>query len=101
MFYMGDDFLNCEKKIILCSTTEENCIMFDIIETETNKWSSDEIQRFISGFNKYLSSQLFNDSKFEFEVTVSKIGVKQFRIVTESEAGFIGSKSAFTSVLVR
>ena len=41
------------------------------------------------------------DGKFEFEVTVSKIGVKQFRIVTESEAGFIGSKSAFTSVLVR
>ena len=41
------------------------------------------------------------DGKFEFELTVSKIGVKQFRIVTESEAGFIGSKSAFTSVLVR
>lgn len=41
------------------------------------------------------------DGKFEFEVTVSKIGVKQFRIVTESEAGFIGSKSAFASVLVR
>ena len=41
------------------------------------------------------------DGKFEFEVTVSKIGVKQFRIVTESEAGFIGSKSTFTSVLVR
>jgi spore germination protein YaaH len=41
------------------------------------------------------------DGKFEFEVTLSKIGVKQFRIVTESEAGFIGSKSAFTSVLVR
>ena len=41
------------------------------------------------------------DGKFEFELTVSKIGVKQFRIVTESEAGFIGSKSAFASVLVR
>ena len=41
------------------------------------------------------------DGKFEFEVTVSKIGVKQFRIVTESEVGFIGSKSAFASVLVR
>ena len=41
------------------------------------------------------------DGKFEFEITVSKIGVKQFRIVTESEAGFIGSKSAFASVLVR
>ena len=41
------------------------------------------------------------DGKFEFEVTVLKIGVKQFRIVTESEAGFIGSKSAFASVLVR
>jgi spore germination protein YaaH len=41
------------------------------------------------------------DGKFEFEVTLSKIGVKQFRIVTESEAGFIGSKSTFASVLVR
>ncbi len=42
-----------------------------------------------------------DDGKFEFEITLSKIGIKQFRIVTESEAGFIGSNSAFTSVLVR
>ena len=47
------------------------------------------------------STNSLADGKFEFEITVSKIGVKQFRIVTESEAGFIGSKSAFTSVLVR
>ena len=48
-----------------------------------------------------LSTTSLADGKFEFEVTLSKIGVRQFRIVTESEAGFIGSKSAFTSVLVR
>ncbi len=41
------------------------------------------------------------DGKFEIVVTATKIGVKQFRIVTEPETGFIGSKSAFTSVLVR
>jgi hypothetical protein len=66
-FYIGDDFWNCEKKIILCSTTKDECIIFDIVETETNKWSNDEIQRFIFGFNKYLSSEPFNNSKFEFE----------------------------------
>ena len=41
------------------------------------------------------------DGKFEIAITSTKIGVKQFRIVTDSEAGFIGSKSAFTSVLIR
>ena len=41
------------------------------------------------------------DGKFEITVTTTKIGVKQFRIVTEPETGFIGSMSAFTSVLVR
>ena len=41
------------------------------------------------------------DGKFEFEFTPTKIGVKQFRIVTESEPGFIGSASAYASVLVR
>jgi len=41
------------------------------------------------------------DGRFEFEFTPTKIGVKQFRIVTESEPGFIGSASAFASVLVR
>lgn len=41
------------------------------------------------------------DGKFEFEVIQTKTGIKQFRIVTESETGFTGSKSAFVSVLVR
>jgi spore germination protein YaaH len=41
------------------------------------------------------------DGKFEFEFTATKIGVMQFRIVTESESGFIGSATTFVSVLVR
>ena len=41
------------------------------------------------------------DGKFEFQFTPSKTGVKQFRIVTESESIFVGSTSAFASVLVR
>ena len=41
------------------------------------------------------------DGKFEFDVTPTKTGVMQFRIVTESELGFIGSASEFASVLVR
>jgi spore germination protein YaaH len=41
------------------------------------------------------------DGKFEFQFTPSKTGVKQFRIVTESESNFIGSTSTFASVLVR
>ena len=41
------------------------------------------------------------DGKFEFEFTPTKIGVMQFRIVTESESGFIGSATTFASVLVR
>jgi spore germination protein YaaH len=41
------------------------------------------------------------DGKFEFEFTATKIGVMQFRIVTESESGFIGSATTFASVLVR
>ena len=41
------------------------------------------------------------DGKFEFQFTPSKTGVKQFRIVTESESNFVGSTSAFASVLVR
>ena len=48
-----------------------------------------------------LSTTSLVDGKFEFEFTPTKIGVKQFRIVTESELGFIGSTSAFASVLVR
>jgi spore germination protein YaaH len=41
------------------------------------------------------------DGKFEFDVTPTKTGVMQFRIVTESELGFIGSASDFATVLVR
>lgn len=41
------------------------------------------------------------DGKFEIEVTSMKVGAKQFRIITETETGFIGSKSAFSTVLVR
>ena len=41
------------------------------------------------------------DGKFEIQVTATKVGVKQFRIVTETESGFIGSKSSFSAVLVR
>jgi len=41
------------------------------------------------------------DGKFEIEFSTTEIGFKQFRIVTESEGGFIGSKSLFTTVLVR
>ena len=41
------------------------------------------------------------DGKFEFDFTATKIGVMQFRIVTESESGFIGSATTFASVLVR
>jgi len=47
------------------------------------------------------SAETLADGKFEITVTTTKIGVKQFRIVTEPETGFIGSMSAFTSVLVR
>jgi hypothetical protein len=41
------------------------------------------------------------DGKFEFVFKPTQVGVKQFRIVTESESGFIGSTSAYASVLVR
>ena len=41
------------------------------------------------------------DGKFEFDVAPTKTGVMQFRIVTESELGFIGSASDFATVLVR
>jgi spore germination protein YaaH len=41
------------------------------------------------------------DGRFEFDFTPTKTGVVQFRIVTESELGFIGSASEFASVLVR
>ena len=51
--------------------------------------------------NALASAETLTDGKFEIVVTATKIGVKQFRIVTEPETGFIGSKSAFTSVLVR
>jgi spore germination protein YaaH len=48
-----------------------------------------------------VSTTSLTDGKFEFQFTPTKIGVKQFRIITESESGFIGSTSAFASVLVR
>ena len=67
-----------------------------------------QLQPRVSGINVLLddgkdqsSTSTLVDGKFEFEITPTKIGVKQFRIVTETEASFIGSKSAFTSVLVR
>ena len=41
------------------------------------------------------------DGKFEFEFKPTNVGVKQFRVITESESGFIGSTSAFAMVLVR
>lgn len=47
------------------------------------------------------STTSLTDGKFEFLITPTKNGVKQFRITTETEAGFIGSKSAFASLLVR
>jgi hypothetical protein len=52
------------------------------------------------GKNKVNTTSLV-DGKFEFEFTPTKIGVMQFRIVTEAESGFIGSTTAFASVLVR
>jgi spore germination protein YaaH len=67
-----------------------------------------QLQPRVSGINVLLddgkdqsSTSTLVDGKFEFEITPTKIGVKQFRIVTETEASFIGSKSAFKSVLVR
>jgi len=52
------------------------------------------------GKNKVKATSLA-DGKFEFEFTPTKIGVMQFRIVTDSESGFIGSATTFASVLVR
>ena len=48
-----------------------------------------------------IASTSSTDGKFEFEFMPTKTGVKQFRIVTESESGFTGSSSAFAQVLVR
>jgi hypothetical protein len=52
------------------------------------------------GKNKVNTTSL-TDGKFEFEFTPTKIGVLQFRIVTEAESGFIGSATSYASVLVR
>jgi len=41
------------------------------------------------------------DGTFIIEVTPTKIGAKQFRIVTDAETNFSGAKSAFATVLVR
>ena len=69
---------------------------------------SGEIQPRVAGVKVILDDGNINlattslvDGRFEFEFKPTKIGVKQFRIITESESGFIGSTSAFASVLVR
>jgi len=41
------------------------------------------------------------DGKFEFDFTPTKTGVIQFRIMTDSELGFIASATTYASVLVR
>jgi len=41
------------------------------------------------------------DGTFIIEVTPTKIGAKQFRIVADAESNFSGAKSAFATVLVR
>jgi len=41
------------------------------------------------------------DGTFIIEVTPTKIGARQFRIVTDAESNFSGAKSAFATVLVR
>ena len=50
---------------------------------------------------KKIDTTSLADGKFEFEFTPTKIGVMQFRIVTEAESGFIGSATTYASVLVR
>jgi len=67
-----------------------------------------EIQPRISGVKVYLddgstqvSGVTTDGGKFEIEFSATKIGFRQFRIVTDSESGFIGSTSLATSVLVR
>lgn len=52
------------------------------------------------GKNQVTTTSL-DDGKFEFEFTPTKIGVMQFRIVTETESGFSASATTFASVLVR
>jgi hypothetical protein len=51
--------------------------------------------------NKKIDTTSLADGKFEFEFTPTKVGVMQFRIVTEAESGFIGSATTYASVLVR
>ncbi len=67
-----------------------------------------EIQPRVAGLKVYLddgSSQTSGitteGGRFEIEFSSSKIGFNQYRIVTESEGNFSGSKSLFTTVLVR
>ena len=47
------------------------------------------------------SGMTLADGTFIIEVTPTKIGAKQFRIVTDAESNFSGAKSAFATVLVR
>ena len=67
-----------------------------------------EIQPRISGVKVYLddgstqvSGVTTDGGKFEIEFSATKIGFRQFKIVTDSESSFIGSTSLATSVLVR
>jgi hypothetical protein len=52
------------------------------------------------GKNKTNTTSLL-DGKFEFDFTPTKTGVIQFRIMTDSELGFIASATTYASVLVR
>ena len=47
------------------------------------------------------SGMTLADGTFIIEITPTKIGAKQFRIVTDAESNFSGAKSAFATVLVR
>ena len=67
-----------------------------------------QVQPRIAGVNVVLddgakvgSGTTLADGTFEIVFTPSKIGAKQFRIVTDGEINFSSSKSAFVSVLVR
>lgn len=67
-----------------------------------------QVQPRIAGVNVVLddgakvgSGTTLADGTFEIVFTPTKIGAKQFRIVTDGEINFSSSKSAFVSVLVR
>lgn len=67
-----------------------------------------QVQPRIAGVNVVLddgakvgSGTTLADGTFEIVFTPTKIGAKQFRIVTDGEINFSSSKTAFVSVLVR